>query len=317
MNKKPILAIVVPCFNEEEVIGSTAIRLSEILDSMIESDDISEKSFICFIDDGSLDKTWDILRQQHISNSRVKVIGLSRNFGHQNALLAGMLEVRDFCDCIVSIDADLQQDEKKIPIFIQKYKEGCEVVFGVRETRRSDSLFKKSTAILFYRLMRALGFNIIENHADYRLVGGKALDALEMHVEVNLFLRGLFVDMGFKTGVVLFETKSRNEGSTKYNFWKMLSFALTGITSYSTVPLRLVTISGFITFALSLLMAFYILYIKLTTNEVAPGWASTVIPIYFIGGIQIISIGIIGEYLGKVYKEVKARPRYLVSQKLF
>lgn len=316
-NQLPVLAIIVPCFNEEEVIDDTVNRLCDVLNGLIESCNISDKSFICFVDDGSTDNTCDILISHHESNDKIKMISLSRNFGHQNALFAGMVEARGSCDCVISIDADLQQDETKIPLFIQKYMEGCEVVFGIRETREADSFFKKSTALLFYRLMKTLGFNIIENHADYRLVGSKALDALDMHMEVNIFLRGLFVDMGFKTGIVKFETKCRTEGATKYNFKKMLSFALTGITSYSTAPLRLVTILGFVTFAISIMMTIYVIYIKFTTNEIVPGWASTVIPIYFIGGIQIISIGIIGEYLGKVYKEVKARPRYLINKKLF
>lgn len=317
MNRsEPVLAIVVPCFNEEEVIQQTATQLKLVLDALISQQEIHPTSFVLFSDDGSRDKTWSIINDLHVKYPSIRGIKLSYNRGHQNALFAGLIAVKDKADCIISIDADLQQDENAIPLFLEKFKSGADIVFGVRNDRGTDSFFKKSTALFFYKLMQIMGVKIIKNHADYRLMSQKAVRALADHREVNLFLRGLVGDLGFKTDTIFFDVKERFAGQSKYSLRKLLSFAINGITSFSVVPLRLVAVLGVVIFAFSFVLSIYVLLSKLLFQNVVPGWASTVLPIYFIGGVQVMSIGIVGEYIGKIYKEVKARPRYLIETEL-
>jgi glycosyltransferase involved in cell wall biosynthesis len=245
----------------------------------------------------------------------VRGLKLSRNFGHQNALLAGLLKAKGQADCVISIDADLQQDEGAIPEFIDKYNEGFDIVFGVREDRRSDGVAKKATALVFYRLMNLMGVRIIRNHADYRLVSNRVLETLAGYGEVNLFLRGIFPSLGFRSAQVVHDVRERFAGESKYSMRKMLSFALDGITSFSVMPMRVVALVGVLIFFFSLGMSGYVLLAKLLGGAVT-GWASTVLPIYFIGGIQLISLGVIGEYVGKIYMEAKRRPRFIVEEEV-
>lgn len=315
MNKKNAkLALVLPCYNEEEVLPETYKRLLNVIQNLVDKNKICQDSFMLFIDDGSKDKTWEIIESFCVVNKQVRGLKLSRNQGHQNALLAGMKYVVDKCDCLISIDADLQQDENVIEDFIDKYLEDSEVVLGVRNDRTSDGIFKKITALGFYQLMSIMGVKIIKNHADYRLLSNKANKSLLEFNEVNLFLRGLVPLLGYKTDYVYFDVKDRFAGKSKYPFSKMFSFAIDGITSFSVTPLRLISALGFIVFFASLLMSLYIVAIVLFTQKAVPGWASTVLPIYFMGGVQLLSLGIIGEYIGKIYKETKRRPRYFVEK---
>ena len=311
------LALVVPCFNEDKVLDETIKRLSAVLNELIESKNISSDSFIKFIDDGSKDNTWEIIKNHSVTNPLVKGLRLSKNEGHQKALLAGMRAVEGKCDCLISIDADLQQDETLIGEFIEKYKNGADVVLGIRKDRGTDSLLKKSTALFFYALMQKMGVNIVKNHADYRLLSSRANSALLEFKEVNLFLRGLVSLIGYNRDYVYFDVKDRFAGESKYTISKMLTLALDGITSFSVTPLRFISIIGFIVFFSSFIMGGYVVYIYLFTDRAVPGWSSTVLPIYAIGGIQILSIGVLGEYMGKIYKETKRRPHYFIEEDIF
>lgn len=313
---QPTLSIVVPCYNEQPVIEESARRLLAVLDGLMEAERISPGSFIYFVDDGSTDGTWALIAELHQSNPRIKGLRLARNVGHQNALLAGLLGVRERVDCAVSIDADLQHDEQAISSFLEKYREGADIVYGVRQDRFTDGQLKRSTALGFYNLMRIMGVKIVKNHADYRLASRKALDAVSEYKEFNLFLRGVFVDVGLRSATVPFRVRERFAGRSKYSPVKMISFALDGITSFSVVPLRFVTFIGLAIFLLSCLMTVFIL-VSVARNRTVPGWASTVIPIYFIGGVQVMLMGLIGEYIGKIYQEVKARPRFIKDIELF
>lgn len=312
--KPPKLAIVVPCYNEEEVLPETIKRLTSIISELSKKEKIADDSFIVFIDDGSQDKTWEIIEKVATESVFIKGIKLSRNFGHQNALLAGMEYVADKCDCMISIDADLQQDETKIEVFIDKFLSGSEIIYGVRNDRRTDSFFKKITALSFYKLMLLMGVNIIKNHADYRLLSNRAVKFLLQFQESNLFLRGLVALIGLKNDYVFFDYRERYAGKSKYTLKKMLSLAWNGITSFSIIPLRLITIGGFLIFLISMLLSLHVLYVALFTDKAVPGWASTVLPIYLLGGIQMLSMGLIGEYIGKIYMETKRRPKYLIDK---
>jgi len=312
----PLLALVVPCFNEEDVLNETMTRLSKVLSDLIEKKKILEESYIVFVDDGSQDSTWKLIELQSKNDNFIKGIKLSKNKGHQNALLAGMNYVKNKCDCFVSLDADLQQDESYIIEFVNKYSDGAEVVLGIRKDRKTDSLIKKLTALLFYNLMSIMGVDIIKNHADYRLLSNRANIALLGYKEVNLFLRGIVPLIGYNTDYVYFEVRDRVAGISKYSFTMMFSFALSGITSFSVVPLRVISLIGFIVFTLSFIMGCYVFVIYLFTNNALPGWTSTVLPIYFIGGVQILSIGIIGEYISKIYMETKQRPKYFIEKEI-
>lgn len=306
------LSIVVPCFNEEDVLPETSRRLTILLDGLIVDERITSASQIIFVDDGSCDGTWSLIEELARINPRVAGIKLSRNQGHQNALLAGLFTAEG--DVLVSVDADLQDDIGVIPEMLSQYNKGVDVVYGVRKHRSSDSFFKRSTAQGFYYLMKALGTESVYNHADFRLMSRRAIEALKQFREVNLFLRGIVPLIGFKSAIVEYDRLKRFAGVSKYPLWKMLSLALDAVTSFSVVPLRLITITGFIVFALSAVMVGWSLWVRLFTNQAIPGWASTILPIYFLGGLQILCVGIIGEYLGKLYQEAKARPRYIIEK---
>lgn len=310
----PTLAIVVPCYNEEAVLPETIKRLTSTLLHLVDSKKIAENSYALFVDDGSIDNTWGIIEASSRSNQFVKGIKLSRNQGHQNALAAGMEYVSDKCDCMVSIDADLQDDVSAIDDMVVKFLEGYEIVYGVKVNRDKDSWFKKFSAEAFYRLMRLFGANVVFNHADCRLMSKKALSYFLKFSESNLFIRGIIPLLGFKSCSVYYERKERLAGESKYPLKKMLSFAWDGITSFSIVPLRFITFVGFLVFMFSLVMGGIVLYTALFTKKAIQGWASTVLPIYFIGGIQLLALGIIGEYIGKIYKETKRRPRYFIEK---
>lgn len=313
-----LLCIVVPAYNEEAMLIQTYQELSLVLNTLIKQGEIARESFICFVDDGSKDKTWEILKgiSQNESTSEasaVSAIKLSRNYGHQNALLAGLEYVADKCDCAISIDCDLQDDVGVIGEFVKKAKAGAEVIYGVRKSRHKDSVFKKYSALMFYRLMEIMGVKIIYNHADYRLLSARAIKSLLSFSEVNLFLRGIVPLLGFKTDVVEYDRLERFAGESKYPLKKMLSFAWNGITSFSVMPLRLVSVLGVMFFLLSIIFGCYALFVKLFTDGVVYGWASTIIPLCFFSGIQLLSLGVIGEYIGKIYTESKRRPRYFIE----
>lgn len=311
----PTLSIIVPSYNEECVLEVTIMRLIAILNDLIKSMKVSEKSFILFVDDGSEDKTWTIIKEQNRINNCVKGLKLSRNFGHQNALLAGLMKIKDRADCAISIDADLQQDENAIYKFIDKYLEGNDLVYGVRTDRSTDSIFKRATATFFYNLMGKMGVSILKNHADYRLVSKRVLNALSNYNEVNLFLRGLFPTLGFRSTTVMFDVKERYAGKSKYNLVKMISFAINGITSFSITPIRMIGMLGFVIFIFCIIMSVYA-FISFFSGKTVPGWASIILPIYFFGSIQLISISIIGEYIGKIYLETKKRPRFIIEDEV-
>ena len=304
--------IIVPCFNEQEVLNDTNTQLLGLLTSLIKDNIIDNESFIYYIDDGSKDKTWDIINELSLKNYNVKGIKLSKNTGHQNALLSGMLYSK--ADAIISIDADLQDDISVIPSMVSNYKNGYDIVYGVRNKRKKDSFFKKHTAQSFYKFMKIMGVNIIYNHADYRLLSRNVLTALQEYNEKNLFLRGIIPHIGYNSIELFYERKERIAGNSKFNTRKMLSFAWDGITSFSITPLRIITNLGFLIFIASIIVIAWVLYIRFFTTNAVPGWASTALPIYFIGGVQIFSIGIVGEYVGKIYLEAKNRPRYFIEK---
>ena len=310
-----VLYLVIPCYNEEEVLPETSKRLTAKLGAMIEMGFISQDSKIVFVNDGSKDRTWQLIRQYHEENPMIQGINLSRNKGHQNALLAGLMTVKEYCDMAISMDADLQDDVDAIDQFVEKYYEGCEVVYGVRSERKTDSFFKRASAQSFYKLMLHMGVEIVYNHADYRLMSRRALDEMEGFKEVNLFLRGIVPLIGFQSGVVTYERHERFAGESKYPLKKMLNFAFDGITSFSVKPIRMVTTLGIIIFAISILMLIYFL-ISWCIGWTVPGWTSIVVSVWAIGGLQLLAIGIIGEYIGKIYMETKARPKFIVQEYL-
>lgn len=311
----PILYLVIPCYNEEEVLPLTIQTLSVKMKQLIARQRIAENSRILFVNDGSKDKTWQLIKEAHEQESLCAGLDLTRNRGHQNALLAGLMTARGRCDMSISMDADLQDDMDAMDRFIEKYREGCDVVYGVRNRRDTDTAFKRGTALMFYRLMKALGVDITYNHADYRLMSARALEALSQFGEVNLFLRGLAPLVGFQSDVVTYDRSERFAGESKYPFKKMLAFAIDGITSFSVKPLRLITTVGVIIFMISLLMLLYTLVSWIAGHAVL-GWTSTLASIWLIGGIQLLSLGVIGEYTGKIYNESKARPRFIIDRYL-
>ena len=309
------LMVVIPCYNEEEVLPETSKRLIEKMHSLMEKGLITEDSKVLLVNDGSKDRTWEMIEQLHKENPLFEGLKLSRNRGHQNALLAGLMTARNRCDISISMDADLQDDMDAMDRFIEKYNEGCEIVYGVRNKRETDTWFKRETALFFYRLMKGLGVDITYNHADYRLMSNRALNALAEFTEVNLFLRGLAPLVGFQSDVVYYDRSERFAGESKYPLKKMLAFAIDGITSFSVKPLRLITSVGFVIFAVSLFMLLYALIAWITGNTVA-GWTSMLGSIWLIGGIQLLSLGVIGEYIGKIYNETKRRPRFIIDRYL-
>ena len=313
MKNLPILYIVIPCYNEEEVLKETTKRLKTKLKKLLKEKIISTKSRVMYVNDGSKDKTWSIIKEINQKENLFTGISLSRNRGHQNALLAGLLTAKDYADIVISMDSDLQDDIDAIDKMITKYLEGNDIVYGVRSKRKKDSFFKKITAEGFYKVMNLLGVECIYNHADYRLTSKRVLEEFSNYKEVNLFLRGMFPLVGFKSDIVYYERNERFAGKSKYPLKKMLNFAWDGITSFSIKPLRMICVLGFIILFISIAIMIYSLIRKLTGNTV-PGWTFLSISIWFIGGIQMISIGIIGEYIGKIYQETKQRPRYIVEE---
>ena len=310
-----ILYIVIPCYNEELVLEETTKRLTEKLNSLIKDKKISKKSKVMYVNDGSRDSTWSLIEKISKNNSLFTGISLSRNRGHQNALLAGLMTAKEYADIVISMDSDLQDDINAIDEMIEKNNDGCDVVYGVRSARKKDTWFKKTTAQGFYKFMEKMGVNVVYNHADYRLTSKKVLDNFADFKEVNLFLRGIFPLIGYKSDIVYYERAERFAGESKYPLKKMLNFAWDGITSFSVKPIRLLLSLGIIIFIISLLVTIYCLISKLTGNTVA-GWTFLACSIWIMGGIQMISLGIIGEYVGKVYSETKARPRYIIAENL-
>ena len=313
MSHKPFtLAMVIPCYNEEEVLPTTKKELSALLDRLKERGLVDEKSFICFVDDGSKDRTWQMI-EEFAKEPYIKGLKLSRNCGHQNALLAGLFYAESLSDAAVSMDADLQDDISVVEQMCQKFQEGYEIVYGVRKGRDTDTVFKRITAEGFYRVMRLMGVDIIENHADFRLMSKRALGWLKEFEEVNLFLRGIIPLLGLKSDIVYYDRKERFAGESKYPLKKMLSFAWDGITSFSVAPLRFITFLGIGVLVVSLFLSIWALGAKLSGSAVS-GWTSMMLIVLFLGGVQMLSIGIIGEYIGKIYKETKRRPRFFVEK---
>lgn len=308
----PQLAIVVPCFNEEEVLPHTAARLAALLGRLRAAGRISAASHVVFVDDGSRDGTWKLIEELSRRDERMRGIKLSRNRGHQNALLAGLFNAEG--DVIVSVDADLQDDVDVIDEMLSQHAQGTQVVYGVRNNRASDGAFKRASALGFYRMFRALGAESVYNHADFRLLSRRAVDALRDFREVNLFLRGIVPLIGFRSAVVYYTRTERMAGVSKYPLRKMVALALDAVTSFSVVPLRLISALGVLVFLFSLGMGMYTLWVRLFTDRAVPGWTSTLLPIYALGGLQILCIGVLGEYLGKVYQETKQRPRYIIEK---
>jgi glycosyltransferase involved in cell wall biosynthesis len=309
---EPILTIVVPCYNEEEVLPETISELNDLLTDMVNEKVISAKSKILFVDDGSKDKTWEIIYKEGLRKEYVRGLKLARNAGHQNALLAGLFTAKESSDCVISIDADLQDDIGVIREFIQKFNEGNEIVYGVRKCRDRDTYFKRSTAQGFYKMMRKMGVDLVYNHADFRLMSRRAIEELERYKEVNLFLRGVIPLIGMNSAMVYYDRKERAAGTTKYPLKKMLAFALDGITSFSVTPIRAVLLIGCFSFFVSLIFEGYFLTLKFL-GETQTGWTSLITSVWLIGGLQLIAIGIIGEYVGKIYKESKQRPKYIID----
>ena len=315
MKKCDVLYMVIPCYNEEEVLLETTKRLKEKLNGLIKKKIISAKSKVMYVNDGSKDKTWELIKQIHNNDSMFTGISLSRNRGHQNALVAGLLTAKDYADVVISMDADLQDDINAVDGMLEKYYDGCDIVYGVRSARKTDTLFKRVTAEGFYKFMQMMGVDVVYNHADYRLTSKKVLNNFQDYKEVNLFLRGIFPLIGYKSDKVYYERAERFAGESKYPLKKMLNFAWDGITSFSVKPLRLICGLGFIILFISIIIMIYSLIRKISGNTI-DGWTFLNISIWFIGGLQMISLGIIGEYVGKMYNETKARPRFIVAENL-
>ncbi|MDY0941692.1 MULTISPECIES: glycosyltransferase family 2 protein [Priestia] len=314
--KLPLVTIVVPCYNEQEVLKDTIIQLTSVLDDLREEDLISAHSKILFVDDGSSDRTWSLIAMESTINNYVTGLKLSCNVGHQKALLAGLEKAKSKSDCAISIDADLQDDISVIRSFILKYHEGDEIVYGVRDSRETDTFFKRNTALCFYRFMQKLNINLVYNHADYRLMSKRAIEELSRYKEADLFLRGIVPLIGFKSSKVTYNRKKRLAGETKYPLRKMVSFAFNGITSFSVVPIRAFTILGCLLFFISLITGCYA-FIQKVLGNTSIGWTSLIISIWLLGAIQLISIGVIGEYIGKIFIEVKKRPPYAIDIDLY
>lgn len=307
----PSLAVVVPCYNEEDVFPITLNTLQYLLEKLIASNKINSNSKLYFIDDGSKDSTWSLLKAASENYDNVVGIRLSRNKGHQNALYAGLCMTTE--DIVVSIDADLQDDPANIELMVDDYFRGNDVVYGVRSKRATDTFFKRFTAEGYYHLMKKMGVDLVFNHADFRLMSRRALNALLEYEESNLFLRGIVREVGFRSSIVEYERHAREAGESKYPLKKMLSFAWSGITAFSTKPLRMITILGILSGFASLALIFWVLVVRFFTDHATPGWASILLPLLFIGSVQLLCLGIIGEYLSKIYQEIKKRPKYHIS----
>lgn len=306
------MSIVVPCCNEEAVLDETARELTEIMSNLVNNDRIRPESVILFVDDGSKDRTWAIIEQKTKMDPFVQGLKLSRNFGHQGALIAGIETAGKFSDCVISIDADLQDDVHAIYEFVDKYQEGCDIVYGVRDKRETDTFFKRNTALAFYKLMNRMGVKLVPNHADYRLMSKRAVAEFEKYKEENIFLRGIVPLLGFKTAKVYYNRQERFAGESKYPLKKMIAFAIDGVTSFSIAPIKMVTWLGFILVMIGAGIAVYSIAVWLLDHTIS-GWTSLILSIWIIGGMQLIAIGVIGEYIGKIFKETKRRPRYTVE----
>lgn len=309
------LYLVIPCYNEEEVLPETSRQLLAKMTALMDAQKISEKSRIVFVNDGSKDRTWEMIEQLHKENSIYQGVCLSRNRGHQNALLAGLMTVKEHCDMTISLDADLQDDIDAIDAMVEKYYEGNDVVYGVRSARDTDTFFKKFTAEGFYKVMKHMGADVVFNHADYRLMSRRALDGLQSFKEVNMFLRGVVPMIGYRSDKVYYARKERFAGTSKYPLKKMLSFAWEGITSLSTKPISMITRLGTVIFMVSIVMLIYSV-VRHFMGSTTIGWTSLIVSIWAIGGLQLLAIGIIGQYIGKVYLEAKERPKYIVERYL-
>lgn len=309
------LYLVIPCYNEEAVLRETTKQLKIKMEALIKDKKISKDSRVMYVNDGSKDKTWELIEDIHKENKMFVGLKLSRNRGHQNALVAGLLTAKEYADVVISMDADLQDDINAIDEMLEKYNDGADIVYGVRSSRKKDTFFKKMTAEGFYKFMSLMGVDIVFNHADYRLTSKRVLDEFSNYKEVNLFLRGIFPLIGFKTDIVYYERAERFAGESKYPLKKMLSFAWDGISSFSVKPLRLICVLGFVILFISFIIMVYSLIQKVIGNTV-DGWTFIIISIWFIGGLQMISIGIIGEYIGKIYNETKRRPRFIIEEEL-
>ena len=314
MDVAPSLSIVVPCYNEGAVLPETIRRLRALLDRLLDAGKAAAGSHAIFVDDGSSDETWEQIKAAHAADPRMRGIKLSANRGHQTALLAGLFSSAG--QVVISIDADLQDDLNAMELMLDAHRAGSEVVYGVRRHREMDTLFKRTTAHAYYRLLALLGVKVVYDHADYRLIGPRALAALKQYPEVNLFLRGIVPSMGFRSSVVYYDRGERFAGETKYSLRKMLLLALDGITSFTTFPLRIIGALGLIMSMASVLLVVWVLWTKLFTDRAVPGWASLMIPIDFLGGLQLFSIGLLGEYVAKTYLESKRRPRYFIEEEL-
>lgn len=309
-----ILYMVVPCYNEELVLDETSERLKAKYEQLISNNIISPKSRVVYVNDGSKDKTWEKIQEKHNENPMFSGINLSRNRGHQNALLAGLMTVRNLADCVISMDADLQDDINAIDEMLEKFEnENCDIVYGVRDNRDTDTVFKRRTAGAFYKLMQGLGSQSVPNHADFRLMSRRALDGLAQFPEQNLFLRGMVPLVGYKSDIVYYKRGERFAGESKYSLKKMISFALDGITSTSAAPMRLIFWIGLIWFLLAIVGAIYIIARHFINGSDVAGWASTMLAIVGFGGANLLALGVIGEYIGKIFLEVKQRPRYLIE----
>lgn len=307
------LYMVIPCYNEQEVLPETSKRLKEKLSTLVKAGKIDPESRIIFVNDGSKDRTWEIIRRLHEEDLVFGGVNLSRNRGHQNALLAGLMIVKDHADMAISMDADLQDDINAIDEMVEKYLDGTDIVYGVRSSRERDTFFKKATAESFYKMMNAMGANTVFNHADYRLMSKRALEGLAEFQEVNLFLRGIVPMIGYSTDVVYYERGERFAGESKYPLGKMLSFAIEGITSLSTKPIRMITFLGFFIFLISIGILIYSL-VRHFMGATIVGWTTLMVSVWAIGGLILLSLGVVGEYIGKIYLETKARPRFIVEQ---
>ena len=313
--KNDILYLVVPCYNEQEVLPETSKRLKEKMESLMERNMISRDSRIMFVNDGSKDRTWSMIEELHEQDPIFAGVKLSRNRGHQNALLGGLMTAKEYADMTISLDADLQDDIDVIDQMVEKYYDGCEIVYGVRSARTTDTFFKRFTAESFYHMISMMGGEIVFNHADYRLMSKRALEEMAKYKEVNLFLRGIVPMIGFKTDVVTYERHERMAGESKYPLKKMLALAIDGITSLSTKPIRFIVFLGLFIFLCSIGMLIYSLG-QHFLGHTSIGWTSLIVSIWAIGGLQLLAIGVIGEYIGKIYLETKARPRYIIEKVL-
>ncbi|MBR5087582.1 MAG: glycosyltransferase family 2 protein [Muribaculaceae bacterium] len=308
----PVLYIVVPCFNEQEVLPQSHQHLSQLLEEMVAKGNVANDSKLLYVDDGSRDDTWEIIDRLSGDNNQVAGVKLACNSGHQNALMAGLAAAVDHCDITVSIDADLQDDINVIPQMVERYKDGCDIVFGVRRERKSDSWFKRTTATMFYKMMNRLDVDTINNHADFRLMSRRAVLALLDYKERNLFIRGIVTKLGYKTDSIFYDRSARTAGESKYPLRKMLNFAIDGITSFSVKPVRMVFMVGILFLIIALIMLIYVLTAYFMGRAVS-GWPSLILSIWLVGAFILIGLGIIGEYVGKIYTEVKNRPRFNVD----